>query len=171
MIMNKGKLTLLCGKMGAGKSTHARKMAKDKSAVLLSEDEWLAAFYPNKINSLDDYLNYSKLLKPQVKKLVQSVLLAGVNVVLDFPANTVSQRQWLRGIFAEIDAPHSLVFLDVSDELCLQRVAKRAIEQPQRAVTDTDAMFEAITQHFVPPSVDEGFNVVQFPESQQQSNG
>ena len=34
-----GRLTFFCGKMGAGKSTQANIMAKEKNAVLLSEDE------------------------------------------------------------------------------------------------------------------------------------
>ena len=52
--------------MGAGKSIKAIQLANDKNAVLLSEDEWLAALYPNKISSLEDYLEYSNLLKPQI---------------------------------------------------------------------------------------------------------
>ncbi|MGP4845258.1 AAA family ATPase [Marinobacter sp. 1Y8] len=86
--MNKGTLTFFCGKMGAGKSTKASEIAQKSNAVLLSEDEWLASLYPNKISSLNDYIEYSNLLKPQIKKLVQSMLSAGTNVVMDFPANT-----------------------------------------------------------------------------------
>ena len=53
--MNKGTLTFFCGKMGSGKSTKAREIAQKNNAVLLSEDEWLASVYPNKISSLNDY--------------------------------------------------------------------------------------------------------------------
>jgi len=81
--------------MGTGKSTKAIKIAQEGNAVLLSEDEWLASLYPNKISSLNDYIEYSNLLKSQIKKLVQSILSAGTNVVMDFPGNTLSQRDWL----------------------------------------------------------------------------
>lgn len=160
--MNKGKLIFFCGKMGAGKSTKSVMMAQDRNAVLLSEDEWLESLYPNKVRSLDDYIKYSNLIKPQIKKLVQSILATGTDVVMDFPANTISQREWFRAIFSEIDAPHTMVFIDVSDTVCLEHIAQRRIEQPQRAATDTVEVFEAVTKHFVAPKPVEGFTIMKF---------
>ncbi|SFK78273.1 AAA family ATPase [Methylophaga sulfidovorans] len=158
--MNKGTLTFFCGKMGAGKSTKARQIAQEGNAVLLSEDEWLAALYPNKISSLSDYIECSNLLKPQIKKLVQSMLSTGTNVVMDFPANTFSQRGWFRNIFSEIDAPHSLVYIDLPNEVCLKQIEKRRKEQPERATTDTADMFEQVTKYFMAPTPEEGFNII-----------
>jgi len=34
-----GTLIFFCGKMGAGKSTQSKKVAHDRNAVLISEDE------------------------------------------------------------------------------------------------------------------------------------
>ncbi|WP_436938320.1 hypothetical protein [Staphylococcus xylosus] len=42
-----GTLYFCTGKMGAGKSTISKKIASDKNAILLSEDEILEQFYPN----------------------------------------------------------------------------------------------------------------------------
>ncbi len=156
--MNKGKLTFFCGKMGAGKSTKAKEIAQNCNAVLLSEDEWLASLYPNKISSSNDYIKYSSQLKPQIKKLVQSILSLGTNVVMDFPANTLSQREWFRSVFSEIQAPHNLIYIDMPNEACLKQIEKRRIEQPERETTDTTEMFELITKYFVAPTSEEGFN-------------
>lgn len=156
--MSKAVLTFFSGKMGAGKTTRAREVARSSNAVLISEDEWLEALYPRVITSLDDYLKYSARLRPQMKKLVQSILTAGTDVVMDFPANTPAQRHWFKEVFSEIQAPHNLVFIDAPDDVCKAQIAKRRTEQPERAVTDTVAMFEQVTRHFVPPAVNEGFN-------------
>ncbi|MDO8825948.1 ATP-binding protein [Methylophaga sp.] len=156
--MNKGVLTFFCGKMGAGKTTKAREIAQKRNAVLLSEDEWLESIYPNSIESLEDYIKYSGRLKPQMKRLVQSILATGTDVVMDFPANTVTQREWFKGIFSEIQARHELIYLDQPNEICLEQIAKRRIEQPERAATDTEEMFELVTKYFVAPMPDEGFN-------------
>ncbi|WP_037458314.1 AAA family ATPase [Shewanella sp. HN-41] len=158
--MSKGVLTFFCGKMGAGKSTKAIEIAREGNAVLLSEDEWLAALYPNKISSLNDYIEYSNLLKPQIKKLVQSILSSGTSVVMDFPANTLSQRDWFRSVFSEIEAPHSLVYIDLPNEICLKQIGKRCIEQPERAATGTAEMFELVTKYFIAPTPEEGFNII-----------
>ena len=157
--MNKGVLTFFCGKMGAGKTTKSREMAQKRNAVLISEDEWLATLYPNAIQSLDDYIKYAGRLKPQMKKLVQSILIAGTDVVMDFPANTLSQRVWFRSIFSEIQAPHVLIYIDQTNEVCLEQIEKRRSEQAERAATDTKEMFDLVTKHFVEPTPDEGFNV------------
>ena len=157
--MNKGALIFFCGKMGAGKSTKSRDIAQENNAVLISEDEWLESIYPKKITSLEDYIKYSNQLKPQIKKLVQSILITETDVIMDFPANTISQRVWFKSIFTEVKAPHNLIYIDLPNETCLEQIKKRRIEQPERAATDTVKMFEQVTKYFVEPKAEEGFNI------------
>ncbi len=157
--MVKGTLFFFCGKMGAGKTTKAQSLALERNAVLLSEDEWLESLYPNKITSIDEYLKYSNRLKPQIKRLVQSILITGKDVIMDFPANTTKQREWFRHVFTEIQAPHELIYIESSNEICIKRIEKRALDQPERAATDTVEMFEQVTKFFVEPGEEEGFNI------------
>ncbi|GGZ96761.1 cell division protein ZipA [Arenicella chitinivorans] len=159
--MKQGELVFFCGKMGAGKSTRAVEIARNRNAVLISEDEWLQSLYPNKIKSLEDYIKYSGLLKSQVKKLVQAVLTAGGDVVMDFPANTVSQRAWFRAIFSKVNAPHEMVYLNTPEHVCLERIAKRRENRPERVNTDSVEMFEAVTRFFTAPTTSEGFNITE----------
>ncbi|WP_440053137.1 AAA family ATPase [Pseudoalteromonas sp. T1lg65] len=156
----KGKLTFFCGKMGAGKSTYANRVAAQSNAVLVSEDSWLAAHFYDQIANFDDYLHYSRLIKPFIKSHVQSILNTGTNVVMDFPANTVSQRAWFTALCDEIDCDHQLVYLDVADRQCLTQIAKRRSEQPARAHFDTPEVFAHVTQFFEAPSVNEKLNII-----------
>ena len=153
-------LTFFCGKMGAGKSTKASALAQAENTVLISEDEWLAALYPGQIKAPKDYRTYAELLKPPLKELAQSCLQAGVDVVMDFPANTRDQRQWLKSIADEVSAPLQLYVLDVDDETCLARIAARAEAEPLRAQTDTREMFYAMKPYFTLPEDNEGMNVI-----------
>ena len=155
-----GMLIFFCGKMGAGKSTKSKEIAQQRNRVLLSEDVWLQALYPNKIRSLNDYIKYSNRIKPLVKNIVQGILVTGTNVVLDFPANTIAQREWIKSIYKEINAPHELIYLDVSNEICLKQISNRRDEQPERSTTDTEEMFNQVTKYFVEPGLDERFNVI-----------
>ena len=59
-----GKLFFFAGKMGAGKSTLSKIIAAKHNAVLISEDDWLAAHYPHQITTFDDYIRYSNQIKP-----------------------------------------------------------------------------------------------------------
>lgn len=156
----RGTLTFFCGKMGAGKTTKSKTLALKKNAVLISEDEWLSAHYPNEINSFDDYLVHSARIKAFVKLHVQSILKTGTNVVMDFPANTVNQRAWFNQLCREIECNHELIYLDLSNEQCLLQIAKRRNEQPERAQFDNEAVFYHVTNFFEPPSQSEGLKIV-----------
>lgn len=154
-----GVLTFFCGKMGAGKSTKSVALATKNNAVRISEDEWLAAHYPNKIHSFEDYLEFSGLIKPFIKVHVQHILSSGTNVVMDFPANTISQRNWFKQLCDEINCQHQLIYLELSDEQCLEQIAVRRLEQPQRAKFDTEAMFFHVSKWFEPPTEEEKLNI------------
>ena len=159
MMKKNGTLIFFCGKMGAGKSTQSRQIAQSRNAVLISEDEWLESLFPGQITSFEDYLKFASRLKPLITSHVQNILRTGTNVVMDFPANTVSQRKWFKTIFSEIDAPHELIYLDVSDEICLGQIKQRRMELPKRALFDTEEIFHHVTGFFEEPGANEGFNI------------
>ena len=151
--------------MGAGKSTKSKEFASKNNAVLISEDEWLPILYPKQISSFDDYIKYSSLLRPLIKIHVQKILLTGTNVVLDFPANTSKQRNWFKNITSEINATHKLVFLDISDNKCLEQIAKRRLEQPERSAFDTEEMFQHVTKYFEIPRENEKLKITVIDEN------
>ena len=43
---------------------------KRSNSVLISEDDWLSAHYPSQIQTFEDYIKYSNLIKPFVKSHV-----------------------------------------------------------------------------------------------------
>jgi len=158
-VNQKGTLTFFCGKMGAGKTTKSKALALEKNAVLISEDDWLSAHYPDQINSFDDYLAHAARIKVFIKLHVQSILNTGTNVVMDFPANTLQQRVWFNQLCHEIECDHALIYLDLSNEQCLLQIAKRRLEQPERAQFDNEAVFYHVTNFFEPPSAIEGLKI------------
>jgi len=145
--------------MGAGKSTKSKQISQDRNAVLISEDDWMSTLYPNQITSFDDYLRYSSILKPLIKEHVANILKTGTDVVLDFPANTVNQRKWFKELISEVNAPNELIYLNVSNDVCLKQIEKRRIEQPERAIYDTESMFNEVSKYFQEPDESEGFNI------------
>ena len=151
-------LHLVCGKIAAGKSTLAQRLANNPAAVMISEDHWLARLYPGRINSIDDYLRCAGLLRDVMGDHVVSLLRSGLSVVLDFPANTPGQRQWMRQIFEAAGAAHELHYLDLPDEVCKARLRQRNAESAHDFAA-SDGEFDAITAYFTPPAADEGFNV------------
>jgi tRNA uridine 5-carbamoylmethylation protein Kti12 len=134
-------------------------VAQARNAVLLSEDEWLLLLYPRQITSFDDYIKFSGQLKPLIKAHVKNILQTGTTVVMDFPANTVNQRKWFKALISEANVQHELIYLKVSNELCLKHIEQRRTEQPERAAFDTEAVFYQVTKYFEEPNESEGLTL------------
>lgn len=148
-------LHLLCGKIASGKSTLAKTLVAEHAAILLSEDTWLARLYPGEILSIADYLRCAQRIRGVLGPLVVNLLESGVNVVLDFPANTLANREWLLGLAQAAEVPHRLHYLELDDATCRARLRARNA-RGDHDFAATDAEFELITQHFCVPSEEEG---------------
>jgi len=158
-------LHFFSGKMAAGKSTLAKQLAKEENAILLCEDEWLKELYPQEIHTIPDYLKYSARLKIVIKKLVMSLLIDGVSVVMDFPANTKGQREWFREIFEKLNVDHTLHFVDKSDEVCKKQLRQRSQNLPEGSAFTSEKEFDMISKYFQSPIEDENFNVQRYEEN------
>ncbi|WP_231139223.1 AAA family ATPase [Pseudomonas fluorescens] len=101
-------LHLLCGKIASGKSTLARSLKAEHSAILLSEDHWLSKLYPDQIKSVADYVLHARRIRDVLGPLVIDMLSTGTPVVLDFPANTPADRHWLRSLADTAKVPHRI---------------------------------------------------------------
>lgn len=152
-------LHLLCGKIAAGKSTLTEKLAAAPNTIVLSQDHWLARLYPGEIRTVPDYVRCATRLRDAIGSHVESLLRAGMSVVLDFPANTVADRDWMREITIRAGACHQLHYLDVPDEICKARLRQRNAGGTHQFAA-SDAEFDQITRHFIPPSDAEGFDIV-----------
>lgn len=47
----------------------------------------------------------------------------------------------------------------MSNEVCLKQIEKRRVENPERAIYDTEEMFNEVTRYFQEPKESEGFNI------------
>lgn len=154
-----GALHLIAGKIAAGKSTLAAKLAAETGGLVLAEDQWLATLYPAQITSLEDYLRESMRFRAAIAPLIVELLRREITVILDFPANTVASRTWMRGLADAAGITATLHFLDLPDDLCRQRLHARNAAGTH-AYQASDAEFDQFTAHFVPPGADEGFVII-----------
>ncbi|MFV1440921.1 MULTISPECIES: AAA family ATPase [unclassified Phaeobacter] len=152
-------LHLLCGKIAAGKSTLASRLAAEPATVLLAEDNWLHGLFADQMALPADYMRCAAKLRAVMAPHVASLLKAGISVVLDFPANTIDTRAWMRDLLDQTGAAHQLHLLDVPDDICLERLRLRNAggKHPFAA---TEAQFHLFSSYFAPPTPPEGFNLV-----------
>lgn len=156
-----GSLHLFCGKIAAGKSTLAASLAAHREAVLIAEDDWLSGLYPDEIQSVADYVRCAGRLRRVIGPHVAALLRAGPVVVLDFPANTVASRVWMREIIDQSGARHVLHWLDTPDDVCRARLRTRNAAGSHRFAA-SDAEFEVMSRYFEAPQDSEGFQIKRY---------
>lgn len=157
-------LHMFCGKIASGKSTLAAKLADAPNTVLIAEDAWLAALFADQLQTGQDFMRCSAQLRTIMGPHVVALLCAGTSVVLDFQANTVESRVWMRQILDQSDAAHQLHVLMPSDAVCMQRLQARNAASTH-AFTVTEAQFHQFSKYFVAPLPEEGFTQVIYGEA------
>jgi predicted kinase len=71
---------MICGKIAAGKSTLARRLADAPATILISEDVWLATLYRDEQRTVADYARNSRRLRDVMGGHVEALLRAGLSV-------------------------------------------------------------------------------------------
>ncbi|MDB5709192.1 MAG: ATP-binding protein [Sphingomonas bacterium] len=151
-------LHLLCGKVAAGKSTLARTLADD-GALLVAQDPWMARLYPTELRTIEDYLKLSARLRAAMTPHLVDLLCAGLSLMLDWPANTVASRRWMREMAEGGGATARLHWLDVPDRQCLTRLDARNAGG-EHEFTVSHGEFAALARYFEPPREEEGLPIV-----------
>ena len=152
-------LYLLCGKIASGKSTLARRLAERPATLLITMDHWMSLLFPTENRTIEDFARLSARLRAAMGPHVVDILRHDLSVVLDFPANTVTWRSWMRSLITEAGVAHELHILDVPDTICKQRLRQRNLDgkHPYEVSEET---YELFTSYFIRPEPDEGFNII-----------
>jgi predicted kinase len=152
-------LHLVCGKAASGKSTLTAQLGSQPGHVVISEDDWLAELFSDELHSIADYARCALKLQEIMGPHVAALLNAGVSVVLDFQANTIARRNWMRQIIEATQADHKLHYLDVPDAVCLERLRDRNASG-EHPFAVSESQFIQLSRYFVAPTPDEGFDLV-----------
>ena len=122
----------------------------------------MSNLFETDVRTLDDFVRLSARLRAAMGPHIVDVLRQGLFVVLDFPANTVTYRNWMRSLITQAEAAHELHWLDVPDTICKQRLRQRNAEG-EHPYHVSEATYDLFTSYFVPPGPEEHFNIVVHP--------
>ena len=120
-----GRLIIVCGLPGSGKTTHAKQLQTGSRAIRLCADEWLDAL------SLDIW---DELMREKIERLQwqlgQQLFNLGITVIIEWGTWGRSERDALRLRARELGADVELHHLSTPTEVLLDRVQRRRIEDP-----------------------------------------
>lgn len=118
--MRDARLILTCGLPGAGKTTLATRIARDRPALRLSKDEWLWALGSSPWNRAD-----GERIERQLWQLARDVLGLGQSVVVDFGLWSRAERDEMRAAARALGVGVELHFLDLPIDELWQRIDAR----------------------------------------------
>lgn len=140
------RLILLCGLPGAGKTTLARRLADEVSAVRLGADEWMAHLG---INLHDEAMR--DRLERLLWQLAQDLLRLGQSVILECGFWARVERDEKRLGARALGAGVELYYLDVPIEELWRRIEQRNAESTVGSVPITREQFDSYLPYFEAP--------------------
>lgn len=153
------RLILVCGPIGAGKTTYSMSLCSEINAVKFSIDPWMQTLFAKDMLSLD----YSWMMErvnrcyDQIWEVSAQILSLGGNVVLDLGFTTKLQRDLFVSKANALHITAEIHYLDALPETRKQRVAKRNIEKDPNVYSFevTDMMFNFMEPKFEVPEESE----------------
>jgi len=148
--VNEVRLILTCGLPGAGKTTLARQLAANRSALRLTKDEWLIALGSN---PWDEPTRVK--VEHELWHLAQEVLRLGLSVVLDFGLWARIERDEFRTAARGLGVGVELHYLDAPTDELWRRIDARNSEPPWDGYPISRAHLDEWTASFQAPDAAE----------------
>lgn len=147
---------LLCGFIGAGKTTFARKLEARTGAVRITKDEWLIRLVGND-PTIDGYAAFDHNVVELSRDVAFTFVAQGIDIILDEGFWARDERRWMRQRVAEAGAESVLYYLDTPIETIRQRVAQRSADPPGDSFRISNELLDYYLPYWQPPSADEDY--------------
>ena len=146
-------LHMICGPVGAGKTTYSRTFAAEQRALLCCLDEWMLALFmmdaPSPL-SFEWALARTQRCEDVIWLMVRQVSALGLDAVLELGFFTRAQRARHRDLARASGLDVQVHLLDVPREVRRERVRLRNQGSATYTVEVDDAMFDWAEGYYEP---------------------
>ena len=143
------RVLIVCGLAGAGKTTVATRLARERNGIRLCPDEWMRAL---------DIDLYSQPARANIERLqwtlAQDLVRTGVSAIIEWGTWRRAERDAIREWCRAHDIGVELHYLDVPIEELWSRLRVRN-RQPGEVVIPREFLVHWATNAFEPPTPDE----------------
>ena len=122
---NTGRLIIVCGLPGSGKTTLAKRLESELGAVRLAPDEWMDSL---SINLYDEDMRAK--IEALQWKLGQQLLGLGLVVIIEWGTWAKTERDALRVGARDLGAAVDLYYVSASPDILFDRIRGRGRENP-----------------------------------------
>lgn len=156
-----GKVHLILGPVGSGKTTFGRGLSRERHALFLNMDEWMSVLFRRDrppTGLWEWYRDRVNRCKQQIQLITESALQVGIEVILEIGLVLRSDRDnffiWLDSMNTEL----KIYLLDAPREVRRERVVKRNLEKGATFSMEVPADIFELASDIWQPLADEELN-------------
>jgi predicted kinase len=143
-------LLLMVGLAGAGKTTRAKELAAVHRALRLTPDEWMIPLFGQPLADGKRFVLEGRLISVALQ-----ALQLGTSVVLDYGLWGRDERSALRWLARSAGVACQVVYLPVSKDVQLARIAHRQATTPEQTFPMSEADVDQWAEQFQAPDAAE----------------
>lgn len=154
-----GTVHMLCGFIGAGKTTFARQLERQVNGFRLSLDYPMVALFGTNPPQ-DSFVDYRNRIEGINLAYARRLLEIGVDVIFDYGFWGRAYRDKLRVFAADCGAPLKMHYIQTPDNIMRSRATARQPDQDNETLLIEPATWDKLRQYFEPPQEDEEFSLI-----------
>jgi len=139
---------LVCGFIGAGKTTFSKKLEKETGALRFTKDEWMIRIFgnnPKKINQFEKYDN--RMMNLSIDTAIEC-LKAGIDVIIDDAHWIKADRKLISEKVKKAGGTPQFYYIKCSWNTLKNRTLERSKNLGKDAFYIDEEMFNSYKKHF-----------------------
>jgi predicted kinase len=148
---------VICGFIGAGKTTFSRKLEQETGAIRITKDEWLIRVFGNTVTADKNFSHFDHNIIELSREIAFKILKSGQDVILDEGFWERTQRDDIKKKISEVGAKPTLYYVECPVAIMRERVVNRSKSPPGDSFEISGEMFDSYLKYWQPPGEDEAF--------------
>lgn len=149
-------VSVICGFIGAGKTTFAKQLEERTGAVRITKDEWLIAMIGND-PTIEGYQDFDHRMCGLSRDIAFRLAEKGIDVIIDEGVWERTQRDILRRRAEEVGARTVLYYVDTPIATIRERVEHRNADPGNDSFRISSDLLDSYLVFWDPPSEDEAY--------------
>ena len=147
---------LICGFIGAGKTTFAKRIEKETGAVRITKDEWSIRLIGND-PTIDGYEEWDRKIIGLSRDIAFYLAEKGIDVIMDEGFWAKEERDELKRKINAIGAEVVMYYVETSIETIRERVVGRNNNLTKESFKISREMLDNYLMHWQPPGEGEDY--------------
>jgi predicted kinase len=147
---------MICGFIGAGKTTFAKKLEAKTEAVRITKDEWLIKLLGHDPR-VEGFGEYDAKMCELSNDVAFQFVEHGVDVIIDNGFGVREQREEMKKRIESVGAEAVLYYVKCPMKVMKERVINRSSNLTEDSFEIDEGLFDSYVKYWQPPGEDEDY--------------